>query len=367
MNLKISVLSSGDILLDGEPTGLANLAEAIQKAEPSTDYVLYYRENAAAEPPPVSKDVIDLVIAKKLAVSFSTKADFSDCVEPRPELIFERARQVGVAIITRSGQIASVPLPAASARMNAMARTLPKMFASEGSHNLAVIADTGSVPEGQASVDVQETAKAIPFLGLLVGLGYAGHKVWTFSGASFLLKMGLAESDALLVDSTMLPSLPEGWMQTAQRAMRKDSRIYLHDRESSKLRRIVPSMSEPGWRDCEPEGERSYANCLLTTLANGPSASVVLASGSAVPDLAGLTQDPEELDWIAGLPFRYDRLDAVAVIANLVGLSGGAVNLARSEWSFSPMLASAKGNRKVDFGFRWLSRFPKQSLEITRK
>ena len=123
----------------------------------------------------------------------------------------------------------------------------------------------------------------------------------------------------------------------------------------------------PGWRDCEPEGERSYANCLLTTLATGSVPSVVLSSDGPAPNLAELTQDPEELDWIAGLPFRYNLLQAVLVITNLVGFSGGAMNWARQEWTFSPVLASAKGNRKPVFVFRWRSRLGTQVLEITRK
>ena len=145
MDLKISVLSSGSVLLDGEPTGLANLAEAIQKAESAKDYVLYYRENAAAEAPAVSGAVMNLIIAKKLAVSFSTKADFSDCVDPlgrsqpregfgslsghRPptaDSVFAKARRPGVTIVTRSRQLGAIPLPAASKNMEAMVKTLPR-------------------------------------------------------------------------------------------------------------------------------------------------------------------------------------------------------------------------------------------------
>jgi hypothetical protein len=380
MNLKISVLSSGSVLLDGEPAGLDNLAEAIQKAEPTTDCVLYYRENAAAEPPAVSGEVMNLVIAKKLPVSFSTKPDFSDYVDalgrtgpreeagspPHPNSVFAKARQAGVTIVTPSRQLSAIPLPPASKKLEAMTKTLPKIFASEGPHNIAVIADTGFA-EGRNILPIEEAARAIPFLGFLVGFTLAGHKVWIFDGAASSLEAGLAESDALLVDSVMLPSLRPDWMQIARKAMRPDARFFLHDREPYRLRRVVPSGFAPGWRDCEPEGERSYANCLLTTLATGSVASVVLSSESPLPDLAGLTQDPEELDWIASLPFRYDQLDFAQVLGNLVAFSGGAVNWARQEWTFSPVLASAKGNSKPVFVFRWRSRLRKQILEITRK
>ena len=390
MNLKISVLASGSVLLDGEPTGLDNLAQAIHDAEPATDSVLYYRENAANEAPAVSGEVMKLVIAKKLAVSLSTKPDFSDYVDalgrtrpreeasspperfrpqasPLEETVFARARQAGVTIVTPRGQLAAIPLPAASKKMEAMVKTLPKIFATDGPHNLAVIANTGFVPEGSNPVPIEEASREIPFLGFLAGFAFAGHKVWIFEGHASSLEAGLAESDALLVDSAMLPSLRSDWIEVAQKAMRPDARFFLHDRVSYKLRRVVPSGRAPGWRDCEPEGERSYANCLLTTLATGSVASVVLSSDSPVPDLAGFTQDPEELDWIAGLPFRYDQLVTTLVIANLVGFSGGPANWARQEWTFSPVLASAKGNRWPVFLFRWRSRVPQQILEITRQ
>lgn len=375
MNLKISVLSSGAVLLDGEPTGLAKLAEAIQKAEPSKDSVLYYREKAAEEPPAVSADVMNLVIAQKLAVSFSTQPDFSDCVDPvgraRPRMepvlasVFAKAREAGLAIVTPNGQLAAT-LPAAK-QMEGAAKKLPKIFASEGPHNLAAIVDTGFVPEGGTGFSIEEASRAIPFLGFLIGFAYAGHKVWVFDGNASSLEAGLAEADALLVDSAMLPSLRADWPQVARNAMRPEARFFLHDREGYKLRRVVPSGMPPGWRDCEPEGKRSYANCLLTTLATGSATTVVVSSDGPVPDLAELTQDPEELDWIAGLPFRYDQLAAKLVISNLVGFSGGAVNLIRQEWTFSPILASKKGNSKPVFVFRWRSRLPKQVLEITRE
>ena len=91
MNLKVSVLSSGSILLDGTPVGLANLKDALETSRSANDRVLYYREEAAAEPPPQTKEVLELVIANKLPISLSSKPDFSDYADrfgqlhPRPE------------------------------------------------------------------------------------------------------------------------------------------------------------------------------------------------------------------------------------------------------------------------------------------
>jgi hypothetical protein len=288
MNLKISVLSSGTVLLDGEPTGLANLAAAIQRAASPADCVLYYRENATGEPPAVSNEVLKLIIAKKLPVSLSTKPDFSDYVDstgrsrPRdeagshPASAFAGVRGADLAIVASNGQLAAIPLPPASEKVQSMLKTLPKIFASDGPRNLAVIANTGFVPEGSRTIPIEDVSRVIPFVGFLAGFASAGHKVSIFAGDASSLGADLAESDALLVDSAAIPSLQPDWMQVARKAMRPDARFFLHDRASYRLRRIVPSGMAPGWRDCEPEGEASYANCLLTTLATGSVASVVL-------------------------------------------------------------------------------------------
>src|SRR5215207_5209875 len=58
------------------------------------------------------------------------------------------------------------------------------------------------------------------------------------------------------------------------------------------------------------------------TLAKGTSSSAEVTSGRALPNLAGLTNDPQALDWIGGLPFRYDRLDADKVIAVILRVAG---------------------------------------------
>jgi hypothetical protein len=80
---KISVLSSGKILLDGKSTTLAALDTALSEVAKSKGVVWYYREAAeAAEPPAASMKVIELVIKHRLPISMSTKPDFSDAVGP---------------------------------------------------------------------------------------------------------------------------------------------------------------------------------------------------------------------------------------------------------------------------------------------
>jgi hypothetical protein len=63
----------------------------------------------------------------------------------------------------------------------------------------------------------------------------------------------------------------------------------------------------------EPDGEASYANCLLVTLAKMRHPSIAIQEGRPVPNLATLTEDPQELFWIGKLPFKYDQLDTKLV------------------------------------------------------
>ena len=78
---KVSVFSDGKVLLNGKPTTLAVLDAALGSLAASKGVVWYYREAAAAaEPPAVSTQVIELVIKHRLPISMSTKPDFSDVV-----------------------------------------------------------------------------------------------------------------------------------------------------------------------------------------------------------------------------------------------------------------------------------------------
>jgi len=78
---KVSVLSSGKLLLNGSTSSLAALEVEFQKLQKVKGSVLYYREKPAAEPPPEAMAVMELVVKYSLPVSMSSKADFSDYVD----------------------------------------------------------------------------------------------------------------------------------------------------------------------------------------------------------------------------------------------------------------------------------------------
>ena len=78
---RVSVLSSGEILLDGRPTSLAALDETFAQISVKGGAVWYYRENAATEPSADAMSVIQLVVKHHLPISMSAQSDFSDVLD----------------------------------------------------------------------------------------------------------------------------------------------------------------------------------------------------------------------------------------------------------------------------------------------
>ncbi|HJQ32811.1 MAG TPA: hypothetical protein VJ866_11555 [Pyrinomonadaceae bacterium] len=173
----------------------------------------------------------------------------------------------------------------------------------------------------EAFMQDEAKTKCIPFLGFLLSFAYIGHNVVVFEGHPTAFESGVRDADVLFIDSGMLPFIQEDWFEAARRVMRPGAKFFIHKRENFGLMPVGPSGRPPGWQYSEFDGEKSYANCLLTTLARGASLEARVTSGLPLPDLATLTTNPDDLNWIAGLPFRYDQLDADEVIETISGIA----------------------------------------------
>ena len=80
---RVSVLSSGDLLLNGEPSDISKIESAFQMLKSNNGKVYYYRENPdSAEAPDGAIQVIDLVIKYNLPIGFFKEPDFSDDFDP---------------------------------------------------------------------------------------------------------------------------------------------------------------------------------------------------------------------------------------------------------------------------------------------
>jgi hypothetical protein len=78
---RVSVLSSGKILVNGRPATSADVTRALVKAKAYRGGVWFFRETTGAQPPPEAVEVFRLIVEHKVPVSLSTKPDFSDFVD----------------------------------------------------------------------------------------------------------------------------------------------------------------------------------------------------------------------------------------------------------------------------------------------
>ena len=79
--VRVSVLASVKVFLNGKESNLVAIKAAFEKTKAENGSVWYYRENAKGEPPPQGMEVIKLIVENKLPISMSSKADFSDYID----------------------------------------------------------------------------------------------------------------------------------------------------------------------------------------------------------------------------------------------------------------------------------------------
>ena len=203
--------------------------------------------------------------------------------------------------------------------------------------------------------------KCIPFLGILLAYAYIGHSVVIFEGHPTAFASGVRNSDVLIVDSGMLPFLQADWLAVARQVMRPTPKVlypapkvFICDRQTLNPLPVVPSNNEQGWQYAEPDGEPSYANCLLMMLAKGRRPSVQITSGQPLPDLIDFTTDPADLAWVKALPFKYDRLDADKVIDIILQAAGRQRHqLFRTSWVLTARLVDTnKESKMVSFNIK---------------
>ena len=293
MVLKVSVLASGAVLLDGQPVQFEQLQKALENAKLDESVVWYYRELAAKPPPAEAMKVLNLVVQNKLRVSLSSKPDFSDYVDakgvshPRTPLaskpqtssaaiavedglcmpeIEERVdieeafaevrsaaqggrRRSSLVILRPDRQYLVMPAMSETPALKHAVLGLQRLVPSKAKRNIAVIAYTIFPTNGEPSIN--DVNRSIPFVGMLMGLTYIGHAVWVFEGHGSALQPGCREADVLIVDSAMLPFLSEGWQECAAQAMR-NSNILVHDRATFQLRilqKVGEQMGALGFAD----------------------------------------------------------------------------------------------------------------------
>jgi len=87
----------------------------------------------------------------------------------------------------------------------------------------------------------QDRDRCIPFLPWLSGLGYIGHNVLVFEGHPSAYASGIRDSDALIIDSGMLPFLQSDWLDVAYKVMRPNPMVFIYNRETLICSQVKPN------------------------------------------------------------------------------------------------------------------------------
>lgn len=135
-----------------------------------------------------------------------------------------------VVIVTPGRILKLQPCAPAGSMPANQVQQIEKMIPPAVKRNIAAIAYT------ELTALQSDASKAIPFLGMLLGLAYIGHSVWVFEGHRSALAAGCRDADVLIVDGAMVEHLAAGWTHTAAGTMRHRE-VYVHDRQSFSLRR----------------------------------------------------------------------------------------------------------------------------------
>jgi len=275
MRLKVSVLTSGTILVDAKPATFEELEAALARVKEAKGQVWYYRESAGGQPAAAAMQVIQRIVALKVPISLSSKPDFSDWVDakgvshPRnapqggfamPEVakrsdieeIFARVRATaagrgpgdGLVIVKPDRTHLVMPRLAETAALKSMAENVSKLLPAMPQRNIAAISFTEFATTPGSAPDLAEVNKSIPFLGMLVGFAYIGHAVWVFEGHPSSLTAGCRDADVLIVDSAMRPLLEAGWDARVAAVMR-NANILVHNRANFSLSAIRKVGNDP--------------------------------------------------------------------------------------------------------------------------
>jgi hypothetical protein len=165
-----------------------------------------------------------------------------------------------------------------------------------------------------------EIDKAIPFRGFLISWAYLGHSVIVFEGHPSAFESGVRNCDVLFVDSVMLPFIQLNWIDVASRVMNEGARIFVHDRATYTLSQIT---TKPDAAQTKARAEAQYAELLLRLLMRAKRTWIEITSGTMVPDLAELIDDPTDREWLSkSFSIEPGKLDADSVIDGFLQQAG---------------------------------------------
>ncbi len=79
--VRVKVLKDGALVANDRTVTLEELGVVLADAGTKKHKVWYYREEPESEPPPICKQVIDLIGKNKLPIRLSREPDYVDCFD----------------------------------------------------------------------------------------------------------------------------------------------------------------------------------------------------------------------------------------------------------------------------------------------
>jgi hypothetical protein len=215
-------------------------------------------------------------------------------VLPDMEGLFAKARieiasgdERRVGIVTPGRLIMFVPAPRPGSIPTEFVTQVSQLLPSAKPLKITFVGYT------QLEALMKDKAKCIPPFGQLLGFAYLGHNVVVFEGHPSAFEFALRDCDVLMIESGMLPFLQKDWVDVALRVTRPGAKMIVQDRKTGRLQPVIKSKNAQGWRYGEPDGEASYANCLLTTLAKTDAPPPArIAGGSSIGSRSFLSGMP---------------------------------------------------------------------------
>lgn len=248
-SLKVTVLASGKILLDGSEVNLSRLEEVLIAAKSRGALVRYDRENATGPAPPEAEAVMNLITSQHPRIALS---GVSNVIEmPGLETLFAKVRRYagsnrGVSLLRPDRTHFILPAPPQGSIGQQMVDGVKAVIPSDQPRNIAAIVAPGVLAgDSSQKPSLPAIAKRVPFMGLLVGIAYAGHAVWMFEASAETAAPGSEDADVLIVDSDAVAAMPQDWAVDAALVMRNPN-VLVYDRSRHKIGAMRTAGEVPG-------------------------------------------------------------------------------------------------------------------------
>ena len=79
--LEITVTAANTVVVEGKAVTLAQLAARLDQTKAAGESVWYYRENPTSMAPPITREVLEMVMERGLSFTMSSEPDFSTWID----------------------------------------------------------------------------------------------------------------------------------------------------------------------------------------------------------------------------------------------------------------------------------------------